>query len=206
MIRFLKKIKNGINSKLFLKDKFNLEKHIKKGINTKVNIEFKARNSVDKVYIEVGNDSLISGTYVFENNEGIIKIGDRTFIGGGNFICINLIDIGNDVMISWGCTFIDNNSHSLIWNERKNDVIDWKKGVDENKIGFYKNWSNVKKADIIVKDKAWIGFNSIILKGVTVGEGAIIGAGSVVTKDVPDWTLVAGNPAKEIKKISKNER
>ena len=205
MIRLLKKIKNGINSKLFLRNKFNQEKHIKKGINSKVNIEFKARNSFDKVYIEVGNDSLISGSYVFENNEGKIKIGDRTFIGGGNFICINLIDIGNDVMISWGCTFVDNNSHSLIWNERKNDVLDWKKGIDENKIGFYKNWSTVKKADIIVKDKAWIGFNSIILKGVTIGEGAIIGAGSVVTKDVPDWTVVAGNPAKEIKKIQ-NER
>ena len=62
-------------------------------------------------------------------------------------------------------------------------------------IGKYKNWENVKSAPIKIKDKAWIGFNSIILKGVTIGEGAIVGAGSVVTKDVADYTIVAGNPA-----------
>ena len=50
-------------------------------------------------------------------------------------------------------------------------------------------------------DDAWIGFNSIILKGVTVGRGAVVGAGSVVTNDVPDHTVVAGNPARVIKKL-----
>ena len=44
--------------------------------------------------------------------------------------------------------------------------------------------------------------NCIILKGVTIGEGAIVGAGSVVTKDVPAWTVVAGNPARVVKKLS----
>ncbi|MCB0501084.1 MAG: hypothetical protein KDD32_00210 [Bacteroidetes bacterium] len=53
----------------------------------------------------------------------------------------------------------------------------------------------------MIKDKAWIGFNVIILKGVTIGEGAVVGAGSVVTKDVPDYTIVVGNPAKLIKKL-----
>jgi acetyltransferase-like isoleucine patch superfamily enzyme len=47
----------------------------------------------------------------------------------------------------------------------------------------------------------WIGFNSIILKGVTIGEGAVIAAGSVVTKDVSPYTIVGGNPAKFLKKI-----
>ncbi|WP_456439405.1 acyltransferase [Psychroserpens sp.] len=101
---------------------------------------------------------------------------------------------------------MDNNAHSLKWSERKNDVRDWKKGIEENKIGIYKNWQNVESAPIIIKDKSWIGFETVVLKGVTIGEGAIIGSKSVVTKDVPDWTVVAGNPAKVIREIPIEER
>ena len=68
---------------------------------------------------------------------------------------------------------------------------------------LHKDWSNVNSAPITICDDAWIGMNCIILKGVTIGEGAIVGAGSVVTKDVPAWTVVAGNPARVVKKISK---
>ena len=161
---------------------------------------------LNKKYVQIGKDCLINSFFVFEIEDGKIVIGDRTFIGGGMFVCIDEIIIGNDVMFSWGCTVADNNSHSHIWSKRKDDVIHWKRGVDENILGKYKDWSNVKKGKIVIKDKAWIGFNSIILKGVTIGEGAIVGAGSVVTKDVPDWTIVAGNPAKIIRDIPENER
>lgn len=148
---------------------------------------------------KAGNDSLINGNFYFETGEGQITIGDRVFIGGGTFISVDKIEIGNDVMFSWGCTVTDNNSHSLISAERANDVRDWKRSIDEKKVGFYKDWSNVKHAPVVIKDKAWIGFNVIILKGVTIGTGAVVAAGSVVTKDVPDFAIVGGNPAKIIK-------
>ncbi len=164
------------------------------------------RGAINKECLRIGKESVISGNYYIENNNGYIKIGDRTFIGGGKFISINKIEIGDNVLISWGCTFMDNNAHSLIWSERENDVRDWKKGLGENIVGKYKDWSNVKSAPIIVKNKAWIGFNCIILKGVTIGEGAIIAAGSVVTKDVPDWTIAGGNPIKIIKEMPLDER
>ena len=104
-------------------------------------------------------------------------------------------------MISWGCTIIDTDAHSLNWNHRIKDVLDWKKGLTDGKVGAYKDWSNVTSSNIKIEDKVWIGFNSIILKGVTIGQGAVIAAGSVVTKDVPAFTLVGGNPAKIIKKL-----
>ena len=59
----------------------------------------------------------------------------------------------------------------------------------------------VKTALIKICSKAWIGMNCIILKGVTIGEGAIVAAGSVVTKDVKPWTMVGGNPAVYIKDV-----
>ena len=59
---------------------------------------------------------------------------------------------------------------------------------------------------IVIEDKVWIGINSTILPGVTIGYGAIVGAGSVVTKDVPAMTIVAGNPARIIKAIETTEK
>lgn len=208
MIKYIKKYILDI----FRKRKSNLYVDLAQHVFSPSSSDFKAlrisiRNPIkEKKYIVIGEDCHITGNFIFEVQEGKIVIGNRTFIGGGTFICVEEIEIGNDVMFSWGCTISDNNSHSHIWSERKNDVIDWKRGLDENKIGIYKDWTNVKKGKIRIKDKAWIGFNSIILKGVTIGEGAIVGAGSVITKDVPDWTIVAGNPAKIIREIPEDER
>jgi acetyltransferase-like isoleucine patch superfamily enzyme len=69
-----------------------------------------------------------------------------------------------------------------------------------------KDWSTVEIRPVTISDKVWIGFNSLILCGVTIGEGAVIGAGSVVTNDIPAWTVAAGNPARVIRNIPFNER
>lgn len=202
-----KKLKKIFGIKTAKPDKFSQllsEKKIIAGSNTdfsKLKLDIRG-DFKDKTYLYLGDNCIINATFVFETNEGVISVGNNTFIGGGTFICTKKIEIGNDVMFSWGCTIIDTNAHSLISAERANDVINWKKGLDENKIGFYKDWTNVKSEKIIIKDKAWIGFNSIILKGVTVGKGAVVAAGSVVTTDVPDFAVVGGNPAKIIKYTS----
>jgi acetyltransferase-like isoleucine patch superfamily enzyme len=72
--------------------------------------------------------------------------------------------------------------------------------------GDPKDTSSVAAAPIVIEDDVWVGFKSTILKGVHVGRGAIIAAGSMVTKDVPAWTIVAGNPATIIRTLSPHER
>ena len=64
---------------------------------------------------------------------------------------------------------------------------------------YFATLESVSKGQIVVKDDVWIGFNSTILSGVTIGQGAIIAAGSLVTKDVAPYSIVGGNPAKLIK-------
>ncbi len=207
-MQILLKIVRKLKSLLGLNSSIVDYSHIEVGNRTRVDgIDVHIRNGLpDKKYVSIGSDSVISGSYFFEIPSGFVKIGSSTFIGGGHFNSVEGIEIGDDVMISWGCTFIDHNSHALSWKDRKNDVKEWKRGLDENQIGKYKSWDNVKRAKIVVGNKAWIGFNSIIMKGVNIGEGSIVASGSVVTKSIPKWTIVGGNPAKIIREIPEHER
>lgn len=161
------------------------------------------RHPKNQIYLRIGKDSFIRGCFIFEKETGKIEIGDRVHIGNSTFISIDSIIIGDDVTIAWNCLFYDHNSHSTIWEERMNDtiqeVIDFKENGDSIK---NKNWNVVKHAPIKICNKAWIGVNCTILKGVIIGEGAIVAAGSVVTKNVEPWTMVGGNPAKIIKNNS----
>ena len=117
------------------------------------------------------------------------------------------VEFGNNIFVAWGSYFYDHDSHPLDYKLRQEDItqqlLDYRNGVSFTK---NKNWEAVNTAPIKICDNAWIGMNCIILKGVTIGEGAIVGAGSVVTKSVPPWTIVGGNPAKVIKEISIEKR
>jgi len=143
--------------------------------------------------LNIGKKSIVEGNIVFEKDNCAVRIGENTYIGKSQVICAEKIEIGDNVLIAWGCTIVDHNSHSLSATQRTKDVADWY--VNR------KDWSDVTKKPIKIENNVWIGFNSIILKGVAIGEGAIVGAGSIVTKDVEPYTIVAGNPAKFIKRI-----
>ena len=154
-------------------------------------------------YLSIGEKSMIDGSFVFETESGHISVGNRVHIGGGTqLISRDGITIGNDVIIAWNCTIYDHNSHSVLWEERKDDVtLEWESAKSGNSPLCNKNWSVVKSAPIHICDKAWLGFGVTVLKGVTIGEGAVVAAGSVVTKDVPPYTVVGGNPAAVIRTL-----
>lgn len=161
----------------------------------------------NKKYVTVGKDCVLNCKIIFESSEGEVVIGDRVFIGTSDIICREKVEFGSNIFVSWDCTFIDNDSHSLYYKDREDDISQLVKDFRcEKTFVENKNWNTVKSKPIKVCDNAWIGMKSIILKGVTIGEGAIVAAGSVVTKDVPSWTMVGGNPAKVIKEIELDQR
>lgn len=160
-----------------------------------------------RIYLSVGEHCIIEGRFVFENTTGQIKIGDRVHIGNSTLISIDGIEIGNDVTIAWNCLIYDHNSHSVCWEERKQDTEKEYFNIVNNRNPIEdKDWDNVKSGKIKICDKAWIGVGCTILKGVTIGEGAVVGAGSVVTKNVAPWTVVGGNPAKLLKRLDKENK
>lgn len=153
--------------------------------------------------IKIGDDSMVGCSFVFETDQGTVSIGNGCYVAAATtFISRSSISVGDNVTIAWGCTFYDHNSHSLSYQERIKDIKrqnnDFREGRD---FIFSKDWSVVKTRPITVSNNVWIGFDSVILAGVTIGEGAIIGARSVVRDDVEPWTVVAGNPAAIIRRL-----
>lgn len=123
-------------------------------------------------------------TFFVDRNAELI-IGNNVGISQAALISHKSIRIGNNVKIGGGVCIYDTDFHSLDPEVRKSK--------DDMK--------NRAEKPVLIKDNAFIGAHSIILKGVTIGENSIIGAGSVVTKSVPDNQIWAGNPAKFIRNI-----
>jgi acetyltransferase-like isoleucine patch superfamily enzyme len=154
-------------------------------------IDRRARGAV----INVGRGCLMQGVLVAERDASRIEIGNNSLVGGGTTLdCALSITVEDDVLISYGCTLADSDNHSLYPEQRGQDLANWMDGGRHD-------WSHSKMAPIRVCRGAWVGARSIILKGVTVGAGAVVAMGSVVTRDVPPRTIVAGNPAKIVGEI-----
>lgn len=123
-------------------------------------------------------------TILFVKENGKISIGNQCGISNTAICCLTKITIEDKVMIGAGCKLYDHDFHSLILEKRLQ----------------YPD-KDVKSAPILIKEGAFIGAHTIILKGVTIGKRSVVGAGSVVSKSIADGEIWAGNPAKFIRKL-----
>lgn len=164
-------------------------------LNTEAIIGLSGRivNNREKNAIKVGAKTILNGELATFKHGGEIIIGDCCYVGPGTRIwSAKKINIGNRVLIAHNVNIFDQNSHPLDSRERHLDQMHiMEKGFQEK--------IDLNEKEIVIKDDAWIGFNSTILKGVTIGRGAIIGACSLITEDVEDFAVVVGNPSRVIK-------
>lgn len=111
-----------------------------------------------------------------------IQIGENTRIHGTCIHASKSVTVGRNCLIAANCQIMDGSGHDLSFSNVENRI---------NTRGIVK--------PVVIGDNVWIGANSIVLPGVTIGNGSVIGAGSVVTKNIPPMVLAGGNPAKVIK-------
>ena len=135
-----------------------------------------------QIGVKIGENLKTFSITTIENPAGI-SIGNNVWISKNVALyACNGIKIGNDVIIAKDVSLISGDHEYL------------NKTTKINKQGMQTN-----KAPIIIGDDVWIGEKAIILKSVNIGKGCVVGAGSVVTKDIPPFSIAAGNPAKIIK-------
>ena len=147
--------------------------------------------------IELGNNVTVNScretnpiggdvkTILFAKGNSHISIGNNVGISNSAIVALDEIVIEDDVLIGASCKIYDHDFHSVDYEER----------MRPGDVG-------VKAKTIRIRKGAFIGAHTIVLKGVTIGEKSVVGAGSVVTKSVPDGEIWAGNPARFVKKIN----
>jgi acetyltransferase-like isoleucine patch superfamily enzyme len=147
-------------------------------------------NSGDAQNVVLGKWSWIAGELLVYPHGGRIEIGDHCYVGEGTRIwSLSRVRLGNRVFLSHGVNVHDNDAHSLSATERHRH---FRELVQVGRASFVEN---VAAGNVEIGDDVWVGFNATILKGVRIGDGAIVGACSTVTRDVAPYTVVAGNPA-----------
>jgi acetyltransferase-like isoleucine patch superfamily enzyme len=139
------------------------------------------------------------GTMFDVGPQGRVSIGNYSLIHGAWFICDAEISVGDYALISWNVVFMDTYGVAANPAERRRQLeslpFDQRRRMPRG----------APAKPIRIGRNVWIGFDCVVLPGVTIGDGAIVGARSVVTEDVPPFTIVAGNPARVIRQIENDE-
>jgi acetyltransferase-like isoleucine patch superfamily enzyme len=159
------------------------------GGRVKIGLRFKVRGQLiikGPGRVVIGNDVFINGlghpvSLVTHSKSAFLYIGDRSYLNGTRFGCQQRITIGDDCLIA-DARITDTDFHGVDPSRRHDPAA-------------------VVVLPVAIGKRVWIGMGAFILRGVTIGENAVVGAAAVVTRDVPANGIVAGNPARIIKMI-----
>lgn len=145
--------------------------------------------------VMIGDRTVIRGIIRNESG-GRIRIGADVYLGDCSIIsCLSLVEIGEYSLIAHGVQIFDNDTHPMDAMQRQLH-FDSIRGMTPASI------FNIATRPVIIGKHVWVGMNSMIMKGVTIGNETVIAAGSVVTHDLPANVIASGNPAKAIKSLN----
>lgn len=146
------------------------------------------------VGLRVGSHVTIWRTSLAADTGGVIEIGDYCYLANASLVCSERISIGSCVMIAGGVTVADSDFHPVEPAARIADTIAL------SGRGGRSRRPRIDVRPVVIEDGVWIGWNATILKGVRIGEDAVIAPGALVSRDVPAGAWVAGNPARPVER------
>ena len=168
-----------------------LPANVQAGENTLLSADyaFKRFRTREPGALIIGANCTMDGVHFALGDKGRMTIGDYCYFTNAVLLCEFEVRVGNYVMIGWNTTIADSDFHPIAPAERIADAIAC------SPLGKGRKRPAIAMKAVIIEDDVWIGPNATILKGVRIGAGAFIEAGSLVTKDVPAGATVIGNPA-----------
>lgn len=153
---------------------------------------------VDAVTIGQGASAYL-GTMFDVGPHGRVSVGDYALVNGARIICDSELVIEDYVLISWNVVLMD--SYRVPFDpDARREITRHLAETPKRRID-----SSVSARPVRIGRAAWIGFDSCVLPGVTIGEGAVVGARSVVASDVAPFTIVGGNPARVVRRLTEEE-
>jgi acetyltransferase-like isoleucine patch superfamily enzyme len=168
--------------------------NVRVGLNTLLtdDLAFKRFHSQKTEALVIGAHCTMDGVHFDLGEQGEMRIGDYCYFTNAVLLCELEVRIGSYVVIGWNTTISDTDFHPLAPAERIADAIAC------SPLGKGRPRPPILKRPVIIEDDVWIGPNATILKGVRIGVGAWVEAGSLVTRDVPPGARVMGNPAQVV--------
>jgi acetyltransferase-like isoleucine patch superfamily enzyme len=174
-----------------------LPQNVRVGNNSVITLDYAFKRFFSELdpSLVIGTNCMMEGVHFALGPGGHVEIGDYCYFTNAVLLCELEFRIGNYVVIGWNTTIADTDFHPIAPAERIADAIAC------SPLGKGRPRPEVARKPVIIEDDVWIGPNVTILKGVRIGSGAYIEAGSLVTHDIPPRARVIGNPAQIIGEV-----